>query len=59
MRRSGLVGSVATLQACRDRLVGCSFWTLRFAGLFKWGQFEPEMILLAVGWYLPFFAVVP
>src|SRR5580704_5989354 len=24
-------GSVATLQACRDRLVGCSFWTLRFA----------------------------
>src|SRR6202030_3150340 len=24
-------GSRATLQACRDRLVGCSFWTLRFA----------------------------
>ena len=23
------------------------------AGLFKWRQFEPEMILLAVGWYLP------
>src|SRR5271165_3305406 len=22
------------------------------AGLFKWRQFEPEMILLAVGWYL-------
>src|ERR1700722_4336586 len=21
-------GNVATLQACRDRLVGCSFWTL-------------------------------
>jgi hypothetical protein len=24
-------GSVATLQAWRDRLVRCSFWTLRFA----------------------------
>jgi transposase, IS6 family len=24
------------------------------AGLFKWRQFEPEVILLAVGWYLPF-----
>ena len=24
------------------------------AGLFKWHQFEPEMILLAVGWYLRF-----
>ena len=24
------------------------------AGLFKWRQFEPEMILLAVGWYLRF-----
>src|ERR1700675_2833342 len=23
-------------------------------GLFKWRQFEPEMILLAVGWYLRF-----
>jgi transposase-like protein len=22
------------------------------AGLFKWRQFEPEVILLAVGWYL-------
>jgi transposase, IS6 family len=21
-------------------------------GLFKWRQFKPEMILLAVGWYL-------
>jgi hypothetical protein len=25
-----------------------------FAGLFKWRQFEPEVILLAVGWYLRF-----
>jgi len=24
------------------------------SGLFKWGQFEPEVILLAVGWYLRF-----
>ena len=24
------------------------------AGLFKWRQCEPEMILLAVGWYLRF-----
>jgi transposase, IS6 family len=24
------------------------------AGLFKWRQFEPEMILLAVAWYLHF-----
>jgi transposase-like protein len=24
------------------------------AGLFKWHQFEPEVILLAVGWYLRF-----
>jgi hypothetical protein len=22
------------------------------AGLFKWRQFEPEVILLAIGWYL-------
>ena len=22
------------------------------AGLFKWRQFEPEVILMAVGWYL-------
>src|SRR5271165_5882918 len=25
-----------------------------FCGLFKWRQFEPEVILLAVGWYLRF-----
>jgi transposase-like protein len=24
------------------------------AGLFKWRQFEPEIILQAVGWYLRF-----
>jgi hypothetical protein len=27
---------------------------LRARSLFKWRQFEPEMILLAVGWYLRF-----
>jgi hypothetical protein len=29
-------------------------WTFRhrFSGLLKWRQFEPEVILLAVGWYL-------
>ena len=32
----------------------CSFWTLWFCGLFKWRQFEPEVILLAVGLYLRF-----
>jgi transposase-like protein len=26
------------------------------SGLFKWRQFEPEVILLAVGWYLRFLA---
>ena len=25
-----------------------------FSRLFKWRQFEPEVILLAVGWYLRF-----
>ncbi len=30
-------------------------------GLFKWRQFEPEVILLAVGWYLRFalFPLIP
>src|ERR1700687_601203 len=28
------------------------------SGLFKWRQFEPEVILLAVGWYLRFFTFV-
>ena len=27
-------------------------------GLFEWGQFEPEVILLAVGWYLRFSSFV-
>jgi IS6 family transposase len=28
--------------------------TSSVSGLFKWRQFEPEMILLAIGWYLRF-----
>ena len=28
--------------------------TRSVSGLFKWRQFEPEVILLAVGWYLRF-----
>jgi hypothetical protein len=28
-------------------------------GLFKWRQFEPEVILLAVGWYFALLAFVP
>jgi hypothetical protein len=35
------------------------FWWINLiswavCGLFKWRQFEPEVILLAVGWYLRF-----
>ena len=33
---------------------GASLPFLLYAGLFKWRQFEPEVILLAVGWYLRF-----
>jgi hypothetical protein len=36
------------LQVRRDRLASS------VCGLFKWRQFEPEVILLAVGWYLRF-----
>src|SRR5262245_42763702 len=44
-------GSVATLQEWAERLV---LLTRSVSGLFKWRQFEPEVILLAVGWYLRF-----
>ena len=30
------------------------FLASSISGLFKWRQFEPEVILLAVGWYLRF-----
>ncbi len=42
------------MQVARDRLAGCSSWPLQCAVYSKWRQFEPEMILLAVGWYLRF-----
>ena len=46
-------GSVATLQEWSDKLADMVL-APSAAGLFKWRQFEPEMILLAVGWYLRF-----
>jgi hypothetical protein len=41
------------LQLCRSALISWADMVLApsVAGLFKWRQFEPEMILLAVGWY--------
>jgi transposase, IS6 family len=44
------------LQLCRSALISWADMLLApsVAGLFKWRQFEPEMILLAVGWYLRF-----
>jgi transposase, IS6 family len=44
------------LQLCRTDLINWAAMVLEssVAGLFKWRQFEPEMILLAVGWYLRF-----
>src|SRR5258708_31785424 len=47
-------GSVATLQSSGDRLAGWLLLASSVCGLFKWRQFEPEVILLAVGWYLRF-----
>ena len=44
------------LQLCRSSLISWADMVLAssVAGLFKWRQFEPEVILLAVGWYLRF-----
>ena len=42
-------GSVATLQEWSD-----SWADMVLAASFKWRQFEPEVILLAIGWYLRF-----
>jgi hypothetical protein len=44
------------LQLCRSALISWADMVLApsVAGLFKWHQFEQEMILLAVGWYLRF-----
>src|SRR6266481_8631925 len=47
-------GSVATLQSPRGRLGWMRLLASSVCGLFKWRQFEPEVILLAVGWYLRF-----
>jgi len=46
-------GSVATLQEWSDN-AGPMLLASSVSGLFKWRQFEPEVILLAVGWYLRF-----
>jgi hypothetical protein len=46
-------GSVATLQEWLDKLDRYGS-RASVAGLFNWRQFEPEVILLAVGWYLRF-----
>ena len=35
-------------------MVGPMLLASSVSGLFKWRQFEPEVILLAVGWYLRF-----
>ena len=42
------------LQLCRSGRISWAAMVLApsVAGLFKWRQFEPEVILLAVGWYL-------
>src|SRR5271166_162390 len=44
------------LQLCRSALISWADMVLAssVAGVFKWRQFEPEVILLAVGWYLRF-----
>jgi hypothetical protein len=44
------------LQLCKSGRISWADMVLApsVAGLFKWRQFEPEVILLAVGWYLRF-----
>src|SRR5215472_3842284 len=44
------------LQLCSYSVIGWRMLLLdsSVCGLFKWRQFEPEVILLAVGWYLRF-----
>ena len=58
-RESGSAGQELereVLQLCRSGRISWPIWSShpQSAGLFKWRQFEPEMILLAVGWYLRF-----
>src|SRR5258708_27043349 len=54
--KSASLAAMAVLQLCRSALTILADMVLApsVAGLFKWRQFEPEMILLAVGWYLRF-----
>ena len=44
------------VQLCSHSLVGLQDAPqgISVCGLFKWPQFEPEVIRLAVGWYLRF-----
>ena len=44
------------LQLCRSSRISWADMVLApsVAGLFNWRQFEPEVILLAIGWYLRF-----
>jgi hypothetical protein len=53
-RSNSICGEV--LQVCRSGRISWTDMVLApsVAGLFKWRQFEPEVILLAVGWYLRF-----
>ena len=55
-RDVGVLENVEVLQLCRSGRISWADMVLApsVAGLFKWRQFEPEMILLAVGWYLRF-----
>ena len=48
VKRSGILNP----NLCRVRNPSCSRCSV--CGLFKWRQFEPEVILLAIGWYLRF-----
>src|SRR5246127_5734361 len=50
------VGRTEVLQLCRGGRINWADMVLApsVAGLFKWRQFEPEVILLTVGWYLRF-----
>ena len=57
LRRSALAvlddaHQLEVLQLCRSALISWADMVLApsVAGLFKWCQFEPEMILLVVGW---------
>jgi IS6 family transposase len=51
-----MYGSREVSQLCRYSVLGWPVLLLASSvcGLFKWRQFEPEIILLAVGWYLRF-----